>query len=122
MKKYIEASELKEMFRDDEMLSCDRPFDIYQWAENIIDECPPAKKAVELPLEIGQDVWTADGQHGTVCNYYFGRGGLQRIFATLDSGDRINFTPKGIKKDVFFSDPENSRSERVSDEQHTDAP
>ena len=102
MKKFIEASTLLQMFQDDEMLSCDRPFDIYQWAANIIEECPAAENIYQAPLAIGQRVQTADGRFGIVDTYYIGKKGLQRIFVRLDNGERFNFTPKGIGKDVFF--------------------
>ena len=125
MAKYINAKELIEMFEDDEMLSCDRPFDVYQWARNIIEECPAAKNVIEcpangiiivtsssngtkelrLPLSINQKVWTPDGIAGRVDSFYFGRSGIQRIFVTLESGERINFTAKGIGKDILTSDP-----------------
>lgn len=110
--KYINATELIEMFRDDEMLSCDRPFDIYQWALNIIDECPAAENVIHLPIRIGAEIRTADGRRGVVDTYYIGKKGVQRIFAVLEDRERINFTPKGIGRDVFLSYAENSRSER----------
>ena len=101
MKKYIEASTLLALFQDDEMLSCDRPFDIYQWAANIIDECPAAENVIYLPIAIGAKVTTPDGVNGVVDTLYVGRKGVQRIFARLENGERINFTTKGIGKDIF---------------------
>lgn len=115
MAKYINAKELIEMFRDDEMLSCDRPFDIYQWAVNIIEECPSAKDVFRFPIPIGAKIRTADGRTGVVDTYYIGKKGIQRIFATLDDGEKINFKQKGIGRDVFLSDAENSRSEPSDD-------
>ena len=104
MKKYINASELLDLFRDDEMLSCDRPFDVYQWAENIVDECPPAENIVHLPFSVGTKLTTPDGRRGVIESFYIGKKGVQRIFARLSDGERINFTPKGIGKDVFIAD------------------
>ena len=105
MKKYIEASELLSIFRDDEMLSCDRPFDVYQWAENIIDECPPAQNVISIPFPIGTKVYTLDGRSGTVQTFYVGKTGIQRIFVLLSDGEQINFTMKGIGKDIFINNP-----------------
>ena len=85
--KYINASELIGMFRDDEMLSCDRPFDIYQWALNIIDECPPADGVVFLDILPGADIWTKDGKHGIVKSYNGGAKGIVRYIAELDGGE-----------------------------------
>lgn len=119
MKKYIDASELLEIFRDDEMLSCDRPFDVYQWAANIVDECPPAENIVRLPFSVGTHFTTPDGRRGVIESFYIGKSGVQRIFARLSDGEKINFTPKGIGKDVFIDDAprrEISRSEPSDDE------
>lgn len=117
MKKYINASDLLQIFRDDEMLSCDRPFDVYQWAENIVDECPPAKDVIRLPFSVGTGLTTADGRRGMIESYYIGKNGVQRVFARLSDGEKINFTLKGIGKDVFIDDAprgEISRSDGVS--------
>ena len=105
MKKYIEAAKLIELFRDDEMLSCDRPFDIYQWAENIIDECPPAENIIRLPFAVGTKLTTPDGKSGEIESFYIGKKGIQRVFARLSGGEKINFTLKGIGKDVIIDDP-----------------
>lgn len=121
MKKYVEVGELLELFRDDEMLSCDRPYDVYQWAANIVEECPPAdvceaggvaviqrdgtQKIFRIPVAINQRVWTPDGQRGVVDSLYVGQKGIQRIFVRLENGERINLTPKGIGKDILFSNP-----------------
>ena len=113
--KYINATELIEMFRDDEMLSCDRPFDIYQWALNIIDECPAAEDVIKLPVPIGAKIRTADGRAGEIDTLYIGKLGVQRIFATLDDGEKINFKQKGIGKDVFLLNAYRTPSEPTSD-------
>ena len=121
MKKYVEVGELLELFRDDEMLSCDRPYDVYQWAANIIEECPPAnvsdsgavvvlqrdgaERFFRVPIAINQPVWTPDGQRGVVDALYVGKNGIQRIFVRLENGERINLTPKGIGKDILFNKP-----------------
>lgn len=117
MKKYINASELLDLFRDDEMLSCDRPFDVYQWAENIVDECPPAKDIIRLPFSVGTWLTTADGRRGVIEAFYIGKNGIQRVFARLSDGEKINFTLKGVGKDVFIDDAPGrkiSRSDGVS--------
>ncbi len=126
MKKYVEVNQLLELFRDDEMLSCDRPFDVYQWAANIIEECPAAEvveagaylagavgvdmpdgthKAVCFPLSMGQSVWTPEGRHGAVETLYVGKRGVQRIFIRFDDGESINLKPKGIGKDIVTEQP-----------------
>lgn len=121
MKKYVEVGELLDLFRDDEMLSCDRPYDVYQWAANIVEECPAAdvceaggvavirrdgtQKIFRIPFAINQPVWTPDGQRGIVDAFYVGKNGIQRIFVRLDDGERINFTPKGIGKDIMLEPP-----------------
>ena len=113
--KYINASELIGMFRDDEMLSCDRPFDVYQWALNIIDECPPADGVVFLDILPGADIWTKDGKHGVVKSYNGGAKGIVRYIAELDGGEKINFPPRELRRTIFPYDPQNPPSERSED-------
>ena len=113
--KYINASELIGMFRDDEMLSCDRPFDVYQWALNIIDECPPADGVVFLDILPGADIWTKDGKHGIVKSYNGGAKGIVRYIAELDGGEKINFPPRELRRTILPYDPQNPPSERSED-------
>lgn len=106
MKKYIQANKLLAMCREDIELFGEPQGDIMEWVSRIVEECPPVDNIVRLPLGIGQSIWTIpDGVHGIVESMYVGRKGVQRMFARLDNGEKINFTPKGIHKDVTAKDP-----------------
>lgn len=112
MKKYIKPNALLSLCREDiEIFG--QPGDAMEWIARLVDECPPAENLVHIQYAPGTNVWTPSGKHGVIESLYIGRRGVQRIFARMDDGSKMNCSPKGIGKDIMARNPENLRSEPI---------
>lgn len=93
------------MFREDIEMFGQPHGDLMEWVSRIVEECPNAENVIHLSYAPGQSVWTPDGKHGVIESLYIGRRGVQRVFARMDDGEKLNCSAKGLGIDILKRDP-----------------